>query len=367
MTAIQTIADAFPEVSYNTVVMVSTLPSLTMIVSSLIAGLVAGKKIRLKTHMLISACVLLFTGALPAVMNDFTLILVSRAVFGLALGLMTPVGNLYIFRLLKPDDRPAFVGFSLASMCVASILSTLLAGFLSAISWRYAFGITLIGVIPLIFAGIVLPNPPKSDGADAAKAGKGAMRLPRQCIPFFVLSFVFPMLLNPITVNLSSVLHNAQLGDSATTSLALSVQTASGVVSGILFGLITRKLGNAMMPLIFIFCSVGIFLLFMADGLALVFLGSALCGAWGMSLMPTVISEANRIVSADDIGLFSSYYHASGHLGNFAIPGFMTLLATAGLSDARSPVLASSVGLLAMAVITFLCVTVRRTIAAKGR
>jgi hypothetical protein len=71
-----------------------------------------------------------------------------------------------------------------------------------------------------------------------------------------------------------------------------------------------------------------------------------------MMIMPAVVSEVNRFVSADDIGLFTSIYQSSGHLGNFSIPGYMTLLAMAGLTDVRSPVLASSVGLFLLAAIT---------------
>jgi len=365
MTAVQSMADAFTDVPYNAVVLVSTLPNLTLVASSLFAGFIVGKKLRLKTHILISACVFITMGALPAVLNNFTLIAICRAVFGLGFGLFTPISNSYIFLLTKPEDRPMLLGVFLSSVCVAQVVFTLLAGVLCSISWRYAFLVNLIAIIPLIFVTRVLPNPPKADktvepqeteGTTGHLREKNTGTLLIKCLPFLVLSFMYSLFCSPVLVSMSSIIQEGQLGSAATAGVVLAFQPVTGIIAGLVYGTLAKCMKKMILPFLLLMCAIGMAFVYIGEGLFLIVLGSAINAFGGMMLTPAVTNVVGRLIKKEGIGLFTGFNQAFGNLGFFAFTGLIAILTGFGLSDVRSPVLVSSIFLFAITIIVLLCV-----------
>ena len=91
--AIQDIAEAFPHLSFSTILLVSTLPSLFIIPSSILAGMAAGSKVGYRTLLIWGTLLFSLAGAAPIFMSNFTTILVARALFGIGLGIIMRSGE----------------------------------------------------------------------------------------------------------------------------------------------------------------------------------------------------------------------------------------------------------------------------------
>ena len=104
---------------------------------------------------------LLFTaaGAAPFWISDFKTILISRALFGIGLGVLMPLGNAVILNLFDGQERANMLGMSGLVMNLGGIVLQLLGGVLCAIKWNYAFLAHLLGAIPLIMVMLMLPEP----------------------------------------------------------------------------------------------------------------------------------------------------------------------------------------------------------------
>ena len=76
-------------------------------------------------------------GVAPAFLNNFTTLLLSRAVFGIGIGLLSPLGNALVLGLFEGQERANMLGLGGVVMNLGGIAFQMLVGFLAAISWRY--------------------------------------------------------------------------------------------------------------------------------------------------------------------------------------------------------------------------------------
>jgi len=198
--AIQNIAEAFSDIGFSTILLVSTLPSLFLIPSTAIAGVVAGNQVGYRTLLIWGILLFAVAGAAPAFMTGFGMILAARALFGVGLGVLAPLGNAMILNLYDGQERANMLGLSGVVMNLGGIILQLLGGYLCSFKWNYAFLAHLVAVVSLVMVIFMLPEPEKKQGAEAEKI----------IIPpaVYVISLLFGvgMMLNyPLLVNMSSI------------------------------------------------------------------------------------------------------------------------------------------------------------------
>ncbi|HHX77192.1 MAG TPA: MFS transporter, partial [Firmicutes bacterium] len=227
---LQSIADAFPTVPFNTILLANTLPSLFIIPASFLAGTVAGSRIKYRT--LILGGILLFTcgGAAPIILDNFTLILVTRAIFGIGLGLITPLGNALILNFFEGQARANLLGAGNVSLNAGGIVLQLLGGFLAAINWRYTFLSHLFGLISLVIVYILLKEPEKVERPAERKTP-----VPKAVYFYSLLLMLMFLFTFPLMLSMSSIISEEGLGDASAAAVVLSMFTVGGTVAGLVF------------------------------------------------------------------------------------------------------------------------------------
>ena len=112
--AIANISAAFKEVSTQTIMLLVALPSMTMVLASLVFSKLSefmGRRALVHVAMLL----FLIGGITPYFMNDITMILVMRAILGLSLGLIFPLSLVLISDFFEGGERATIMG--LQSVC----------------------------------------------------------------------------------------------------------------------------------------------------------------------------------------------------------------------------------------------------------
>jgi len=293
--AIQNIAEAFPDIAFSTILLVSTLPSLTIIPATLFAGAVAGNKMKYRTLLLIGILLFVVAGVAPAFLGNFTAILISRAVFGIGLGIISPLGNALILGLFEGQARANMLGLSGVVMNIGGIAFQMLGAILCAINWRYAFYAHALGALSLIVVFFLLPEPEKVEqpagGASAPKA-----KMPGS-VYLISLLFGLAMMLNyPMMVNMSTIIITGNLGNAASAGAVLSMFTVGGMVAGVLFGKVYQKATRFTIPIGLGIIAIGMGLVNFANNLAIITAGATTVG-FGFSLvMPAVMMMLGMIV-----------------------------------------------------------------------
>ena len=92
--------------------LISTMPTLFVVPTTLWAGSVAGTKVKYKTLSLVGIILFIAGGILPFfITNSFWFLIFCRALFGIGAGLRSSLGNALIIQLLPEEKQPAYLGY----------------------------------------------------------------------------------------------------------------------------------------------------------------------------------------------------------------------------------------------------------------
>lgn len=326
--ALQNLAEAFPEVPFTTVLMLSTLPSLFIIPFTIIAGAVAGTKIGFKPLLIVSLFLFIIGGAAPYFMSDFNTILVSRAVFGIGLGILTPLGNAIVMKLFDGQQRANMLGLGTVIMNVGGIVLQLLAGILCSINVKYTWLAHLLAILSLVIVILFLPEPEK----DVRAAGE-KVKMPGGVYLLSTVFGIFFMLMYPMLLNMSTIIISSGLGNAAAAGTVLSMFTVGGMISGALFGKVFQIFKKYCIPVGVLTATIGVAFVNYSNSLLILTIGCFIVG-FGLSiLMPAIFMDIGTMVSPAGFAMASGILMAFMNIGGFISTFYMQMIASATGND----------------------------------
>lgn len=289
--AIANIAAAFPDVPFTTILLASTLPSLLIIPSTLITGAVAGKKVGYKPLALLGLALFAISGMAPAFVNStFTIVLVFRAIFGISLGILSPLGNALVMEIFEGQKRANMLGVGSFVMNIGGIALQFLGGALSGVSWELCFVGHFPAIISFVLVLLFLKEPEKPQvSADTS----GNVVKDKMSASVWVISIIFGftmMLIYPMLMNMSSIIADVkQVGDATQSAVVLSMYTVGGAISGVLFGKVYEKLQKFIITIAFLGGAAGIALIIFGNSVFMMTAGTTITGIFYMLTMPLTI------------------------------------------------------------------------------
>jgi MFS family permease len=163
--ALADIAKAFPDSSPQTIQMILVVPSLLIMVSTLICGHLS-RHLGKKTLVVIGMLLFGIGGISPAFFGNLGFLLVMMGVFGAGSGFLVPLSQSLVADYFEGREREEFMGYRSSNAAVFGMLFALLGGSLCAIHWRLTFLSFLIVVPMLAFVLWKMPQPvTRSTGA----------------------------------------------------------------------------------------------------------------------------------------------------------------------------------------------------------
>lgn len=132
-----------------------TLPSLVIALLAPILGHIIFKFGK-KRSASIALGFFSITGSAGLYLDSIEALLASRALFGLCIATLMIVSTSLVGDYFKEESRHKFMGYQSAFMALGGMTFVIGGGVLSDISWRYSFGIYLIGflLLPLVLTFI---------------------------------------------------------------------------------------------------------------------------------------------------------------------------------------------------------------------
>lgn len=290
---------------------IQTLSTLGMVVGSLIAGAVMGKRIKMRTLAILGNASCLVLGILPLFFDCFPALLADRLLFGIFLGLLYPLGNALTMRFYEGDKRSSMLGFGTMAMNFGGIVFQQMGGILAARNWQYIFLGHLFYMVSLVLS-FFLPKEQKTSGGKKKEAADMLEeKLDIRSVVFIsVLLLVFQMLNMSVMMIASSLFLKRNAGGSETAAFALTLYTVSGTAAGFVFGKVFQALKRYMFFVDFLFVSIGAAVIFVGQTAFVMNLGYMLIGVgynwiwsgmvvWaGMKNPPSVSGKATSIIAA---------------------------------------------------------------------
>lgn len=154
-------AKTFTNVSLVNIELITTVVSIFVTVFVLISGVIV-KKIGQKQTAVLGLAIAAISSIIPAFSNSFTLIMVSRAVLGIGIGLANPLAISLIGVFFYGDQRATLMGWRSAIAGVGTAIMTYVAGQLLNINWHAAYWVYLLFIPTLLLFVFFVPDPQKS-------------------------------------------------------------------------------------------------------------------------------------------------------------------------------------------------------------
>ncbi|MCL2826243.1 MAG: MFS transporter [Eggerthellaceae bacterium] len=330
------LAMQFPEMGQN-ISLMSNGYIYTVIPVTLLSGwLTNSGRLKYKVATFVGSVLMLIGGVGPALLHtNFWVIFALKLVFGIGLGLLTPLANALILNLYEGDKRARYTGWVTLLMNFGGILFQMIGGFLvdangvgpGGSGWYMHFWAYALCVVPVVLS-FFIPEPEiEKQPADAPKVKEklGSMAIIAGCMLAFLNLLNFPVMMY-----MSNLFMERGIGgDTAATAAAtaLSLFTVAGVVSGALFGRIFKILKRFVLAVGFIGMAIGIGLVFLANNAVVASCGTIVLGFAFSMVMPAFMMLVGMRTSPSRMTLAISITMALMNLGALIVTFYLQILA----------------------------------------
>ncbi|KFF30550.1 MFS transporter [Bifidobacterium bombi] len=320
--------------------LLSTIPSLAVIVFIILSGFVE-RWLGTKKTIFISMILAGLGGIGPMFLSSYPLIFISRLLLGCGLGLYNSLAVNIISQLYQGDTRATLLGFRGSMENIGQCVLTVLAGLLLSLGWHWSYAIYLLAFPLAIFFYMVVPEPAKDDetlsveektkAADSDE-GNGNKIDPRMdhLHPFVWVLVLFSVFM--VLDSLCSTLRFPSIsvgikGEGYNASFFLSLMPILGILAGLVFGYLNRKIGIAVLYIGIALYVVGNVLMAMsAHNFAFALIGMMIIGIPGAWCFPYIYTTIGEIMTPRMGTLATSLILIGCNIGNFISPLYMGLV-----------------------------------------
>lgn len=331
--ALAAIKDAFPGISATQAKLVLTLPTLVMMPMGLLSARLTTKFDK-KKLLLTGMTLFLIFGLAGGFVSNFELLLLMRVLFGIGLGIMTPLSTSLIFDF-APDTnkRSKLLGIQGASNQLGGLVFMSLSGILASISWRYSFLTYAFVIVSIVLTFLFMPSIPpyKADGNS-----DGSIKNKKMSKKILVLAFFAMMIFAcyfVINTDLALFMDVEQIGDAKECGYALSLMRIPAIAAGIMLAWIMRNLKDWTMPFATLIMASGYLIIAYSHSYFILMIGCLVVGLGGGFALPPISLYLPRIVTPRQRTLGVAIIMSVAQLGQFISPYYIDIFVNGSTGD----------------------------------
>ncbi|MBP1905362.1 MFS family permease [Paenibacillus turicensis] len=353
--ALFSIMHSYPAISPVLIKSLVTIPSICVIIVNLLLN-TKNKFTSQKQQLLVGLIIYALGGMLPLVStSSFTVLLSSRVILGLGLGLIATPAIGVINEFFEGEQKQTMLGLAGAMNNLGTVIAVLFAGFVSIYDWHYTFYIYSLAVLSFVLILCYLPNhtvkksEKKKLGSATSKAtttsivstatttataatiantGKPYLKLPlliyAQMLLATVIYFIIPTNLSIYISEKYGYTHSSISG------ILMAVVSLAGVLTGLLYRKINQHLESIMGEFIFILFVISMGLMSISSTLLLYVVGLVISGlALGLALPyfnSQLIAKSPREKQNQALALGTSMIFIGQFISPFLIDGLLPIV-----------------------------------------
>lgn len=312
---IATIAQSFPNTPLSTVELISTMPSLALIISILLSTYIA-KILGMKKTILLGTIFCACSGIVPFFVDNIYIILASRAIFGFGIGLFNSLLVTYITQLYEGEERVQMIGFHQAIGSLGGIIITFISGQLLKISWQASFLSYAVGFISILLFGVFVKPvelPTKEKEIDTNGSSM------TQLIPWIILLFITSICYMTYGIKISTLIQEGGYGSSSTGSYVIMTLCVGSILAGTLFSKTLATFKTKLLAISYSILALSMFLFSISNSSLLTLFAGFLSGLGNASIIPFILNKINNS-DIKNKPLCSSIVYVAYNLGSFLSP-----------------------------------------------
>lgn len=349
--------EAFPQIPLSMVEMITTIPSLFLMISVLTSGFIA-KKMGYKQTIMLGLGIVAISGIIPVFIGNFYLVLFSRAALGFGIGLFNSLLIGLISYFFDGNERTTLIGYHEALGGLGGMLITYIAGQLMHVNWQapfisYAIAIPVFfifwKVIPKVKTEDILHKNTKQVVVNDGKEGNFSI-----VFVFMILIVIGATLNMTMGIKVSSLIFEQGYGSASDASTVIMLLSLGVMISGFLFGKMYKLFKNYIMSVGFTITALAMFIIGISNTSWMTVLGGFLVGFGFRVMMPCLTNIVNSSHLKNPT-LATSLLLVAYNLGSaFAPYGSMIILKFSWTSDLRGIFYVDGIGFICLAVIVFI-------------
>lgn len=312
------ISEAFPSSSATEIQLILTLPSIFIMSVALLTGRLS-QIVSKRLLLIIGLVVYLISGVAGGFATSIAMLLVTRSILGVAVGIITPLSVSLITDFYYGEERAQMMGYAQAARSLSGALTTPLIGLVAAANWRNIFWVYTLGLPVMLGVLWILPEP-KFAGEKEGQVEKSHTGLPKAVWMFAIFMFLQRIAFYVMPANLSVYLLENEFGGSGLAGIAISVDTLASFMAGLFFAWLFKKQGRWMGMSSLVAMSCGYFALVIAKGTPMIFVSMALIGFGQGQVIPLLLFETAQAVPAAKRTSAIALVSSMQFLGQFITP-----------------------------------------------
>ncbi|MFC6175743.1 MFS transporter [Companilactobacillus huachuanensis] len=290
---IPALAKAFPTVPLSQVELLTTIPSFFLMLSILFSSWVA-QRIGLKQTVQLGVAITAIAGLTPVFTNSFDLILVSRAAFGLGVGLFNSLLVTIISSFYEDQERSKLIGFQSIFEGLGGVLVTFIAGQLMNFGWHVSFWAYLITIPALVFFTLFVPK--ISTTKPVVKTENNLPKTPlfnSRLISLLILTFVVVSFYMIMGIKVPTLIVDSGYGTTTSASYVILDLSLGSMAGGAIFGKLYDWVKNYVIVLGFSSLAISMALIALSNTISVTILGGFLTGLGFRLYIPWALNIVN--------------------------------------------------------------------------
>ena len=285
------IQEHYPEVSRSLIQMLITQPAFLAMIVALFSGWLV-VKVSKKRLLVFGAFVAGVTGFLPFLADDFRLLMLSRTLYGIGLGIATALNTAIVADFFEGDERVSVMGIQAASIGAGMVVVATLSGILGSYGYEFVYYTHIIGCVSMMLVAGFLPETGK---AMLIKTEK--IHLTKEVFIVSLLGAIEFMFLITFTTNIAMHISGTLTGNTSVSGTLTGIFSATQIVIGMTLGLITKVTKKYTLPIAMLCFSVGgLILVCFPSSYLLLMLGAVFCGfSQGVFVPRAMVDVANAV------------------------------------------------------------------------
>lgn len=314
---LSSIAAAYPEWEAWVQLLV-TIPPLFIMVSSMAVSPLL-RIFSEKIIALLGLVLVLFSGVYPWFSDSFILLLLSRVVMGLGLGLVTTISSsLPATFFSHGDDRDKATGIQSAFSSFGGVAFSYLSGWIAAnFFWKDVFLVQLLNIIPLFAVFFFMPQKEKKQKTTSSIS---SVFFAKDALFLVILAFLCISFTVTFPLNMSLFINKYNIGTTNLSGIISSINSFIGFIIGLSFFKITNIFKEKTLPLALLIVSISFFIISQAREATMFLLGSTLFGVGTSIIYPAFLTIIYADIRADSIVSAIAMYTVATNVAQFVSP-----------------------------------------------
>ncbi|QTL97443.1 MFS transporter [Iocasia frigidifontis] len=330
--ALGPIANYFHNAAPLLIKLIITIPSLFIILTSLLFSLIANK-FSTKSIAILGLILYIVGGCCAGLVNNIYLLLVFRIILGIGVGLIMPLSTGLISYLFDKNEQSTLMGYSSAMNNIGGVIALAVSGLLVAINWRYSFIVYLLGLLVMVMVIIFLPAVNiKSSRSSLDKSST------LKILPHISAMFIVMLIFYALPANFSIIMTKQRLIPTSLIGVLMSIQNIFAFLAGMILSKIIKKFADKTKYLAIFMLFLGYLILSFTNNVYAIILALLAIGIGFGIIVPLLNLQISLNIVKEKAPAAMALMVSMLYLGQFLSPIILDLIKNIfNLQDIKAP------------------------------